>query len=592
MTHVRRNVALLAILGLLVGLPTGLAGAQSASPSNDPITFTIGTTSDIRTVNPFRTVNVIEGWVTASMYDSLIENDQETLEPAPGLAESWEQSDDLLTWTFHLRPGLMWSDGVPLTAHDFVWFANFVVDHDIGQFIDGFPYTDSITASDDLTIEWRTTRPTFQPGLPGGFVLPEHVWSTMSLKEVRHYDNFPNPVVSGAFTLSEWEPGQFWKVTANPNYYGAKPNVDEFVWRVFNTDEAVVQALRRGSVDYAEYIPAALFNNLENAPNVTTHVGGAGQFTNLNFNLDQTDRSEGHPALLDVSVRQAIAHAIDRQSLIDKILFGYADPGTTVMMPAFPYWHYEPTQDELMNFDLDEANRLLDDAGYVDTDQDGVREMPGGGQALELRLMTVANDSIASKATPFIQGWLRQIGIKADADPVNNDTLLDRYYDLDFDMYIYGWAASPDPDFLLSTFTTDQCLIYSDSCWSDPHYDELYLEQQKETDLEARREIVFEMQRYIYEQVPEMVLWYDRDLEAYRSDRWTGFVESPSPGGYLLDQYTMYSMSSVRPISATVGTAAEAEGGIPGMVWAAIVGVVLLVLIGGTVLRRRRDEGA
>src|SRR5262245_4954017 len=98
MHNLRRNVALLAIVSFLASLPAGLAGAQSASPSNGPATFTIGTTADIRTANPFRTVNVIDGWLTASMYDSLIENDQETLEPVPGLAESWEQSEDGLTW--------------------------------------------------------------------------------------------------------------------------------------------------------------------------------------------------------------------------------------------------------------------------------------------------------------------------------------------------------------------------------------------------------------------------------------------------------------------------------------------------------------
>lgn len=592
MKNLRRNVGLVVAVALLLGSFAGLAGAQSPSPSDEKLTFTIGTSSEIRTINPFRTVNVIEGWLTASMYDSLIENDQETLEPVPGLAESWDQSEDGLTWTFTLRPELKWSDGEPLTANDFVWFANFVVDNDIGQFIEDFPYTDSITAPDDRTILWKTTRPSFQPGLPGGFILPEHIWGEMSLKEVRHFENSPNPVVSGPFTLTEWEPGQFWKLEANANYWGDQPIVDEFVWRLFNTDEAVVQSLTRGTVDFAEYIPPALFNSLEGAEGITTHEGGAGQFTNLNFNLAPSEKSSGHPALMDLPVRQAIAHSIDRQALIDKILFGYAEPGTTVMMPAFPFWHYEPTADELMEFDLAEANRLLDDAGYADTDQDGIREMPGGGQSLEFRLMSVANDTTASKATPFIEGWLRQIGIKVDADPVNNSTLLDRYYDLDFDIYLYGWAASPDPDFLLSTFTTDQCLSWSDTCWSDPHFDQLYLDQQKESDLEARREIVFEMQRYLYEQSPELVLWYDRDLEAYRSDRWTGFVESPEPGGYLLDQYTMYSMSRVRPISGTVGTAAQAEGGIPGWVWGAVVGAIVILLIGGTVVRRRRDEGA
>ena len=588
-------VVLFAAWGALaLGLPA--LAQDSPTPADETVTFTIGTTTDIRTVNPFRQVTVTEAWVSASLYDSLIEYKREDLSSTAGLAESWTQSDDGLTWTFKLREGLLWSDGEALTAHDFEWFANYVVENKIGQFIDYFPFTEpgGVVAVDDLTVEWTTTQPTVQPGLPGPFPLPEHIWGEMTVKESRQYESFPDGVVSGGWMLTEWEPGQFWKLEPNPNYWReGEPAVDEYVFRVFNTDETVVQALQRGTIDFAEYIPGALFQTLEGRPGIETHVGGYAQFTNLNFNLGNDTQAEsysGHPALHDLAVRQAIAHAINREELIEKVLRGYGTPGTTIMVPAFPFWHYEPTPEEQYQFDLAEANRLLDEAGYLDTDDDGIREMPDGGEPLEFRLMTVASDSDSSKMTPFIEGWLEQIGIGVETDPVNNTTLLGRYYDLDFDMYIYGWATSPDPDFMLSTFTEDQCLVWSDTCWSDPTFQELYEAQRDATNPEERQQLVFDAQLYLYEQNPEMVLFYTPDLQAYRSDRWTGFVDSPDPEGYLLDQYTMYSMRSVRPLSADVTSAAESEGGISGIVWIGLAVAVVLLIVGAVVAGRRRDR--
>ncbi|MEX0754685.1 MAG: ABC transporter substrate-binding protein [Actinomycetota bacterium] len=597
MVELRRMwVALVTGLALAAGLLGSAASAQEESPSaapsggDEPVVFTIGDTREIRNVNPISQVNAIDAWVNYFMYDYLIEFSQEDLSPVPGLAESWTQSEDGLTWTFKLREGLRWSDGEPITAHDYEWFANFVVDENVGEYIDQFPFTDSVTATNDTTIVWKTTRPTLQPGQPGSLILPEHIFGDMTKKEVLEYPNDDNPVVSGPFTITEWDKGQFLRMERNPEYYKGQPHIDELVFRQFGTAETVVQALERGTIDFAEYIPAPLFATLENAPNIETHVGGAATFANLNFNVYEGDKdSTGHPALLDVDVRRAIAHAIDKQKLIDVALGGYGTPGSTVIMPAFAQWHYEPTAEETIPFDLTEANAILDEAGYMDGDGDGVRETPDG-QPLELRLLSDGSDSASAKMVPFMKGWLEQIGIDTKTSAVTSSAILDRYYDLDFDMYIYGWSAGPDPDFMLSTFTTDQCLVWSDTCYSNEEYDDLYEQQRRSYDPQERAQLVDDLQRHLYENVPEMVLYYDNDLEAYRSDRWTGFVENPSPDGYLLDQFTMYSAMSVRPIEGDVGTAAEAEGGVSGIVWVAIAAAVIVVIGATIAVRRRREE--
>jgi peptide/nickel transport system substrate-binding protein len=536
------------------------------------------------------------------MYSGMLWFDKDDLSAAPGLVRDWTQSEDGRTWTFNFREGLKWSDGEPLTAHDFAFTANFLIDNDKAIVSwnknTDFPFTESITAADDTTLIWKTTQPTFAPGKPEYYlVLPEHIWGDLGGDEISKFKNFPNPVVSGPFILTEREQGQFWRLEPNPNWFGDKPEVDEIVFRLFNTDEAIVQALKRGTVDFAEYLPAPLFDSLAgtsaagSAGGAATHIGSAQNFANLNFNLLEADKSTGHPALLDVQVRRAIAFAIDKELLIEKIRRGYSIPGTTVVPPSYPFWHYEPTEEERITFDPAEANRLLDEAGYEDTDNDGVREMPGGGRPLELRLNVTSSDTDAIKSAVFVESWLKDIGIDVTTSSMNNSSILEQYYAGDFDMYWYGWGTSPDPDFLLSTFTTEECGFWSDTCWDNPEYNALYEEQKAAFAPAERQVLVHELQQMIYNEVPEIVMWYDQNLQSYRADRWTGFVPLPTKDGDLLDQTTPYSAVAIRP--ATQGSASgTAEGGLPGIVWGAMVAIVVIGVVAFVVVRRRGEEKA
>jgi peptide/nickel transport system substrate-binding protein len=153
-------------------------------------------------------------------------------------------------------------------------------------------------------------------------------------------------------------------------------------------------------------------------------------------------------------------------------------------------------------------------------------------------------------------------------------------------MYIWGWGVEPDPNFQLSTYTTSQCGIWSDTCYSNPQYDQLFKDQQSAETLEERQQIVDQMQQVLYEDRPEIVLWYENYLQAYRSDRWTGFVKQPEPQGAILFQYGHYSTLSARPVSAAAG---DEGGGVPVIVWIAVAAVIL-VIAGLVIVRRRRAE--
>jgi peptide/nickel transport system substrate-binding protein len=595
----RRMVRFLAIAvaGSMVvgGASVFTASAQdSPTPAGDEkVTFTVGMTNDAITFNPMFMIETPEYSTADLMYDTYLGWEQEDFDTTGNLATEWEQSSDGLTWTFTVRDDVTWHDGQPLTAGDIAYTFNWILDQKVGNFIDYLPFTDEITAPNDTTLEWRTTIPTGAPLYPPYiYIMPEHVLSQYESKaDFRKWKGFPDPVGSGPFRMTEWRRGDFWRLEANPDYWQGAPKIDEFVFRVFQNEDAMIEALKQGEIDFADGLSANLFESIVDEPDIATNVGNPTTFTQMSFNqcTNEVDycRETGfnhHPATTDPAFRTAVEYAIDREVLIDRVMLGYAEPGYTVI-PS-PKWHQEPA--EVITYDPDEAQRILDEAGYADTDGDGIRETPGG-EPLELRFIvrTEAPETVA--AGEFIVEWLRDVGISLKTEAVNDNKLTDTWYSNDYDMYIWGWGVEPDPNFQLSTYTSSQCGIWSDTCYSNQEYDQLFEEQQKAASLEEREAIVSEMQEILYEDRPEMVLWYDNYLQAYRSDKWTGFVRQPTDGGTILFQYGHYSTLQIQPASAAGPGARGDDGGIPPIVWVLAAGAV--VLIGGILIaRRRRSE--
>jgi peptide/nickel transport system substrate-binding protein len=418
-------------------------------------------------------------------------------------------------------------------------------------------------------------------------VLPKHVWQGFDdVKEAKAFENIP-AVGSGPFKLVEWKKDQFFRFVANDDYWNGAPEIDEVVFRVFENEETKVLALRQGEIDFVDTVSPALFESLQGQQNIATHQAPAAGFSSLSFNFGgQGPNASNHPALQDVAVRRAIAHAINKEELVERVRLGYATPGTTVVPPLSPF-HYEPTEQESIDFDIAEANRILDDAGYEDTDGDGVREMPGGGEPLIFDVVVIPSVESSVPNGRLISDWVSDIGIRMEPRPVSED----KYYDLwrsgDFDAYIWGWTPDPDPNFILSIFTTDECLSWSDGCYSKPAYDQLYEDQQRAPDLETRMAIVNEAQQHVYNEVPEIVLFYTSTLQAYRTDTFEGYVVAPKPEGWLLFQYGADSYLTVHP--AGIGAIGpRGTGAISSAVWLVITGIVVVVIVAFVLFRRAR----
>jgi peptide/nickel transport system substrate-binding protein len=600
-----RLVGALLAATLLAGLAVPGAGAQEESPEQEGtpqeeerIVFTYGNWNDLDSMNPWVGVEAPAYLMYALNYDLLVNFSLEDLSPAPGLATDWEVSEDGLTWTFDIREGVTWHDGEPFTAHDVAYTYNRILEERVGCCIDYIRQAESVEAVDDHTLVIHARRPTAQFLSAYVYILPEHIWSELDEEEVKTFENYPNPVGTGAFQVVEWEQGQFFRMEANPDYWAGAPEVDEVIYRVFQNEDALAQALLAGEVDFADTLGPTIFDSLVGQPNIGTNEANIPAFDEIGFNVgaDETygDEADGHPALKDVTVRRAIAHAIDKETLIDRVLNDHGTVGSTIVPPVTDFYHYEPTEDELIQFDLDEANRLLDEAGYLDTDGDGVREMPGGGQPLHFRYFVRSEKNETVTTSEFVSEWLSEIGISTNVRALGDTRLTNLIYEGRYDMFHWGWFPDADPDFILSIMTCGQRPpdgVWSDSFYCNEEYDEMYEEQQTTLDLDERAEIIKEMQRIVYEDAPYVVLWYDKTLQAYREDRWTGFRMQPAEEGDLLAAYGPYSFISVRPkVEEEGGTgdvAGERAAGIPTGVWLGILAALIALIAVWLLIRRR-----
>jgi peptide/nickel transport system substrate-binding protein len=588
----------LVALGLVVGFAASSA-AQSPSKPAEPVTLTVGTEYDLFTSNPLRVCACGNEYEFLGLnYNMLLRFSSEDLSAAPELAteiptkENGGISQDGLTWTFNIRDDVEWQDGTPLTAEDIAWSFTFFVENKVGAYYGYLPDDPTFEAPDATTFVWQMSAPTSAPLAPAWApVLPKHIWEGMDLKEAKAFENIP-AIGSGPFQLVEWEKDQFYRFEANESYWSGAPHIDEVLFRVFENEETKVLALRQGEIDFVDSVSPPLFESLQGQENIATHRAIAAGFSSLSFNFGgQGPKASNHPAIKDPVVRRAIAHAIDKEALVERVRAGYATPGTTVVPPLSPF-HYEPTEDEFIEFDLAEANRLLDEAGYADTDDDGVREMPDGGEPLVFDVVVIPTVESSVPNGRLISEWVGDIGIRMELRPVSEGKYYDIWRSGDFDAYIWGWTPDPDPNFILSIFTTGECLSWSDGCYSNAEYDQLYEDQQRAPDLETRMAVVNEAQQFVYNQVPEIVLFYSNTLQAYRTDTFEGYVVAPDPGGWLLFQYGVDSYLAVEPVEGgPIG--ARGTGAISSSMWLVIAGGVVLLAVALVLIRRawlRRED--
>jgi peptide/nickel transport system substrate-binding protein len=602
----RRARALLATFGLATGL--GLVGVAPAAAA-DPVTLVVGTTQDFDASNPYQAA-LVSSYEAFQLTYNLMVDFGTNAEPVPGYAESWDRAPDKVT--FHIRPNMKWSDGQPATSDDACFSWQLALDAIADDSNIGLGYLDAnlkdagvtkVECPDPTTLIAYTTDQSdriYQIYLP---IIPKHIWGKFNYKTIAD-EKFDAPLVgTGPYTLAEWKTGQYMRFVRNPNYWGTQGYADEVVIQIFSSSDTMVQALKAGDLTYAHGVNSEQFKALQTEPNVATTVGTANGWTQLAFNTYGTGTGKtikgGGPstkALLDPAFRDALGYAVDKQTLLDRVLGGYGTVGSTIVPPAIPAFHVEP--DNPRHFDIELAKQKLDQAGYP-LDANGKR-LDKEGKPIVLRLYMPDSDENYPKAAEFIKDWWSQLGIEVQTQVFDSDTLIDillppeagdKKYKANYDIELWGWAGNPDPNGLLDVFRCDEIGNLSDSNWCNPQYDALY-DQESKLSGDARKAVLAQMQNLVYDQAVYDILYYDANLDAWRTDKFAGWRNSPPNGTPLFTYgvlgYTLLTDATLVPTAAPTeaATAAPASAGatpaasaVPGNTSSSGVSTPLIILV-------------
>lgn len=478
--QLRRALTLLLVLIFILPL-SACSLTQFRTQAAQVPRLVVTSTSDPKTFNYITSDESSSNEILALMYEGLLSTNGVTGELEPALAESWEISPDQKRIIYTLREGLKWSDGEPLTADDVVFTYNDIIFNeqiptstaDIFRVGDEgiFP---TVRKLDDRRVEFVAPEP-FAPLLrfAGGAFLPKHALEA-SVKDIDSEgkplflstwgtDVNPKQVVcSGPYQLRSYQPSERVVLERNPHYWqkdaqgNQQPYIDQFVFQLVASDDVALMQFRAGGIDIENVTPDsfALVKREENRGNFTIYNGGAALSSQyISFNLNVGTRN-GKP-LVDpiksrwfnsLDFRKAIAHAIDRPTMINNIYKGLGVPQHSPIYIQSPY--YLPPEKGLptYEYDLAEAKQLLLGAGFKYNAANQL--VDADGNAVRFTLLTNAGNKIREAMGTQIKSDLSQIGIQVDFQPIAFNTLVGKMSDsLDWDVILLGFSgAGVEPD--------------------------------------------------------------------------------------------------------------------------------------------------
>ena len=545
---------------LLLMLACGLLAACTAAPTPEPPAVArIGYGGSPDTLNPGTAVLTEAYTIFALVYDALYTYNLDGTYSL-GLAESVDRSADGLTYTYKIRSGIKFHDGQPLTARDVAFTYNLNKAHAEYPYMN--PYTasmESITAPDDTTVVIRLNAviPNIESQLVFQYVLPAHVWQAHAAGAAAVEFENETLIGSGPFKLLEYKQGEFVRLGANKQHFSRPPKVDEVIFQTIGNPDALVQAVSTGQVDMITELPNAAAEKLGKAPNVK--VVSAAPFapavSDIIFNqatsasCPSKSACTGHVALQDRQVRVALAHATNKQQLIDVLLLGKGTPGLTLIPNGLGMWFNNSLQD--YEYNPAKANKILDDAGYSarpysQPNRCAVLDCPYGSPIMNFRMYWPSDSVDAPRMAELLAGMWKEIGVGVQPQAIDPDALTALCCPaFDFDIMLWGWGSDPDPNLLLNVMRTESIATgSSETGYSNARYDALYEQQSVELDLKKRQALVWEMQRQVHEDAVYIIPYYEMQVQAVRTDRFTGWIVDQNK----LDLSDVSSLVNITPV--------------------------------------------
>ena len=471
----------------------GATGGAGQAASGGTLVAAIAGSPD--QLDPHLTSAYFSFQILENVYDTLVEPDLE-LQMQPALAESWETSEDQLTWTFTLREGVTFHDGSELTADDVVYSMNRIKEEGANAF--RLESVEEVTAVDDLTVEFALSRPT--PNLlanVGAFkamaILPDGAAEDLDLATEANG--------TGPFSLASYSEAEGAELEANPDYWGDGPTIEGVEFRFVSEPTAALTALQTGEIDWTDNIPPQQISTLEGEESVT--VGSVPSNDYWYFAANQQ-----REPFDDVRVRRALAFAIDREAVTQAAKFDAATVNQTAI-PETSAWYYDYAPYE---HDPEQAQQLLEEAGVSD---------------LSVELMVTDEYPETIQAAQVIESQLSEIGVTAEIRTLDFASWLDAQGQGDFDVFLLGWLGNIDPDdfYYAQHHSTGG---YNFHGYANEEVDRLLDEARQETDEDTRKDLydeavtlIVDEASYVFLYNPDVVHGWGPDVAGYeaRPDR-------------------------------------------------------------------------
>jgi peptide/nickel transport system substrate-binding protein len=496
----RRNLLELGLLaGGAIALPIG-SGARAVQAPVRGGRLIMGIGADPAMATSALTVAGSGTFFSGKIFDGLVSYDFD-LNPRPQLATRWTVSPDGLTIGFALRPGVFWHDGHPFTSDDVAYSLLEVWRKYHSRGRSTFANVTDVETPDPLTVIWKLSKPA--PYILSALsatesqILPKHLYAgTDVLTNPRNNA----PIGTGPFRFAVWQPGSHILLERNPSYWDQpKPYLDQILIRILPDSSASAVALETGEIHLinSNYLPYGDLDRLSQLPDIELDRRGsayAAGISSFEFNLDR-------PLFRDQRVRQAFAHAIDRDFIVKNIWRGYGENATGPVPPSVTRFY---TRDvPAYPFDLAAAAALLDAAGL---------KPDAAGMRFSLTLDPAPTADTLTETAEFLRNSFGRIGIKVQIRNSDFASFVHRIYtDRDFDTIVYSATAGPDPVIGVQRFYWSKnfkpgVAFSNGSHYQSPEADRLLESAQVEIDPIRRRDLYWQFQQLVQGDLPTIPL--------------------------------------------------------------------------------------
>jgi peptide/nickel transport system substrate-binding protein len=478
--------------------------------------------SDATTLVPILASDSASSDVCGMLFNGLVKYDK-NIKLIGDLAESWDVLEDGLVVVFHLRKNVRWHDGAPFTAKDVEFTYKKLIDPSVKTPYGGdFERVKSLEVLDDHTVKVTYKEP-FAPALSswGMWIMPEHILRNEDLNKTEFSRH---PVGTGPYRFRSWRTGEKIELVANEDYFEGRPCINRYIYRIIPDDATIFLELQTEGADLASLTPLQFTRQTDNGF-FRTHYN---KFKYPSFSYTYMGYNLSDPKFQDIRVRKAIDYAVDKQAIVDTVLFGLGRVTTGPFM--IDSWAYNKDVKPLIP-NITKAKELLSEAGWRDNNGDGWLDKDG--KIFEFTVLVNQGNTDRLKCAEIIQGDLKEIGIRMKIRVLEWSTMISEFINKKrFEAVLMGWFLARDPDnydIWHSSKTREGEFNFIG--YKNAEVDKLLEEGRRSFDESRRAEIYHKVHALIYADQPCLFL-YSAEMLPIVSKRFRNVETSPIGIGY------------------------------------------------------------